>query len=354
MRRANRSYFLYRKLVGGVAQSSLSTQPIKRPPLWRPFSSGNEKSLVGAKSKKESAVLEKFRQRKLQGSLKTQQHDPGTGSNGDGKSDNALENGAAAAANAEAAEVVSSFAELGLREELIAAAEEMGVRVPDEIQCVGIPAILEGKSVVLSCDDGDDESAGGRTLAYLLPLIQLLRQKEVIPSSKKHPKAIVLCPTDELADEVFRGAAFVCDCIARTRPEAAKGSIGLLVGTPEEVLQQIEDGTIVVDDIRYLVVDEADAMLEVSYYRDQISKIIHPLQKPDILRIQTVLASSPITKMLSEDYTSLVKSIERENAGQVAAMLLEMDQEEVFDVLKLPGGLKRKVAEAMDSLSSNT
>ncbi|CAN1234651.1 DEAD-box ATP-dependent RNA helicase 39 [Linum perenne] len=77
----------------------------------------------------------------------------------------------------------------------------MGVRIPDEIQCVGIPAILEGKSVVLSCEDGD---GGGRTLAYLLPLIQLLRQQnETIPNSKKRPQAIILCPNEDLSDEVF-------------------------------------------------------------------------------------------------------------------------------------------------------
>lgn len=66
-------------------------------------------------------------------------------------------------------EVLSGFGPLGLSGEVVEAAEAMGVFVPSEIQCVGIPAILKGQSVVLSSPSGS-----GRTLAYLLPLVQVL------------------------------------------------------------------------------------------------------------------------------------------------------------------------------------
>lgn len=65
-------------------------------------------------------------------------------------------------------EMVSSFWELGLSKEVMGALGEMGISEPTEIQCIGIPAVLEGKSVVLGSHTGS-----GKTLAYLLPLVQV-------------------------------------------------------------------------------------------------------------------------------------------------------------------------------------
>lgn len=64
---------------------------------------------------------------------------------------------------------VDSFGELGLSEEVLEALREMGIQVPTEIQCIGIPAVLEGKTVVLGSHTGS-----GKTLAYMLPLAQVL------------------------------------------------------------------------------------------------------------------------------------------------------------------------------------
>lgn len=64
--------------------------------------------------------------------------------------------------------LVESFEELGLSEEVMGAVREMGIEVPTEIQCIGIPSILDGKSVVLGSHTGS-----GKTLAYLLPLVQV-------------------------------------------------------------------------------------------------------------------------------------------------------------------------------------
>lgn len=107
---------------------------------------------------RDSILLEKFRQRRLKGSSNdTPKTKPiptpesSTSANEDGPT-----------------KEVSSFTELGLSEELTEAAGHMGVFVPSEIQCVGIPAVLEGKSVVFSA-----QPKSGRSLAYLLPLVQV-------------------------------------------------------------------------------------------------------------------------------------------------------------------------------------
>lgn len=65
--------------------------------------------------------------------------------------------------------LVESFEELGLSEELLGAVKELDIKVPTEIQCIGIPAVLEGKSVVLGSHTGS-----GKTLAYMLPLVQVI------------------------------------------------------------------------------------------------------------------------------------------------------------------------------------
>jgi superfamily II DNA/RNA helicase len=66
-------------------------------------------------------------------------------------------------------EVVESFDKLGISDEVMGAVKEIDIEVPTEIQCIGIPAILDGKSVVLGSHTGS-----GKTLAYLLPLVQVI------------------------------------------------------------------------------------------------------------------------------------------------------------------------------------
>lgn len=64
---------------------------------------------------------------------------------------------------------MESFEELGLSDEVMGAVKEMGISVPTEIQCIAVPAILEGKSVALGSHTGS-----GKTLAYMLPIVQVI------------------------------------------------------------------------------------------------------------------------------------------------------------------------------------
>jgi len=64
--------------------------------------------------------------------------------------------------------MASTFGEMGLDEELIKALEEMQIESPTEIQCMGIPAVLQGQSIVMGSHTGS-----GKTLAYMLPIVQV-------------------------------------------------------------------------------------------------------------------------------------------------------------------------------------
>ncbi|GLT75166.1 hypothetical protein SLA2020_469110 [Shorea laevis] len=209
--------------------------------------------------------------------------------------------------------VVGSFEELGLSEEVMGAVREMGIEVPTEIQGIGIPAVLEGKSVVLGSHTGS-----GKTLAYMLPLVQLLRRDEAtlgMLMKPRRPRAVVLCPTRELSEQVFRVAKSISHH-ARFRSTMVSGGgrlkpqedslnnpIDMVVGTPGRVLQHIEDGNIVYGDIKYLVLDEADTMFDRGFGPD-IRKFLGPLKnrasKSNGQGFQTILVTATMTKAVQK------------------------------------------------------
>lgn len=205
--------------------------------------------------------------------------------------------------------MVDSFEKLGLNEEVMGAVREMGIEVPTEIQCIGIPSVLEEKSVVLGSHTGS-----GKTLAYMLPIVQLLRRDEAtlgMLTKPRRPRAVVLCPTRELSEQVFRVAKSISHHArfrstmvsggGRLRPQedSLNNPIDMVVGTPGRVLQHIEEGNMVYGDIKYLVLDEADTMFDRGF-GPEIRKFLDPLKnralKPNGQGFQTVLVTATMTK----------------------------------------------------------
>ncbi|XP_042010068.1 DEAD-box ATP-dependent RNA helicase 39-like [Salvia splendens] len=221
-----------------------------------------------------------------------------------------------------APETASTFQELGLSEEVMGALGEMGITDPTEIQRIGIPAVLHEKSVVLGSHTGS-----GKTLAYLLPLIQLLRRDEDLHGmlmKPRRPRAVVLCPTRELCEQVFRvsksishHARFRSTMVSgggRLKPQedSLNSPIDMVVGTPGRVLQHIEEGNLVYGGIRYVVLDEADTMFDRGFGPD-IRKFLAPLRsrasKLDGLGFQTVLVTATMTtavqKLVDEEFQGI-------------------------------------------------
>ncbi|KAK6130618.1 hypothetical protein DH2020_035593 [Rehmannia glutinosa] len=248
---------------------------------------------------KHSILLERLRQRHLKESAETPKAAPPQFS-GSKKGKYGENEGSRRKKGGGAAEMGSSFEELGLSEEVMGALGEMGISVPTEIQSIGIPAVLNGKSVVLGSHTGS-----GKTLAYLLPFVQLLRRDEALHGmlmKPRRPRAVVLCPTRELCEQVFRvsksishHARFRSTMVSgggRLRPQedSLNGPIDMVVGTPGRVLQHIEEGNMVYGDIRYLVLDEADTMFDHGFGPD-IRKFLGPLRnrasRPEGLGFQT-------------------------------------------------------------------
>ncbi|KAJ7969753.1 DEAD-box ATP-dependent RNA helicase [Quillaja saponaria] len=271
---------------------------------------------------KHSMLLERLRHRHLKDSAET----PGknhTSTQLVGSVEKGLGEDLRKSQKKEKKKVVDNFEELGLTEEVMGAVTEMGIKVPTEIQCIGIPAVLEGKSVVLGSHTGS-----GKTLAYMLPLVQLLRRDEAmvgVPLKPRRPRAVVLCPTRELSEQVFRVAKSISHHArfrsimvsggVRLRPQedSLNNPIDVVVGTPGRVLQHIEEGNMVYGDITYLVLDEADTMFDRGFGPD-IRKFIGPLKhrasKPGGQAFQTVLVTATMTKavqnLVDEEFQGIV------------------------------------------------
>ncbi|XP_074280330.1 DEAD-box ATP-dependent RNA helicase 39 [Silene latifolia] len=249
-------------------------------------------------TKQQSILLEKLRLRHLKDSPKTKTSAVLDAQMRLGKKGSSLHNVG-----------TTTFQDLGLREEVMAALEEMGISVPTEIQCIGISAVLEGHSVVLGSHTGS-----GKTLAYLLPVVQLMKRDEELSGilmKPRRPRAVVLSPTRELSEQVFRVAksishharfrATMVSGGGRLRPQedSLNFPIDMVVGTPGRILQHIEEGNMVYGDIKYLVLDEADTMFDRGFGPD-IRKFLAPLKnrasKPDDPGFQTVLVAATMTK----------------------------------------------------------
>ncbi|KAL2334976.1 hypothetical protein Fmac_016189 [Flemingia macrophylla] len=305
-----------RALFALSSSSPLTRLLAKRLPLrLRPLCSVAAAAPEAADAK-QSVLLERLRARHLRDAVRTAPEPRRRAKGG---------NAAAAAEKERVKEkkAVASFEELGVSEEVMGAVREMGIEVPTEIQGIGIPAVLNEKSVVLGSHTGS-----GKTLAYLLPLVQLLRRDEQMNGillKPRRPRAVVLCPTRELSEQVFRvaksishHARFRCTMVSgggRLRPQedSLNNPIDMVVGTPGRVLQHIEEGNLVYGDIKYLVLDEADTMFDRGFGPD-IRKFLGPLKnrssKPDGLGFQTILVTATMTKavqkLIDEEFQGIV------------------------------------------------
>ena len=161
-------------------------------------------------------------------------------------------------------ETLPPFAALGLEDELLRALEE-----PTPIQVAAIPALLSGKDVIGSAATGT-----GKTAAFALPIVQR------IDSSVKGVQALVLAPTRELAVQVAEAMhrygrlrsttvlpIYGGQSIERQLSALRRG-VQVVVGTPGRVLDHIRRRSLDLSTVRYVVLDEADEMLDMGFIED--------------------------------------------------------------------------------------
>jgi ATP-dependent RNA helicase DeaD len=168
-----------------------------------------------------------------------------------------------------------SFTELALAEPVLQALAEVGYETPSPIQAATIPHLLLGRDVL-----GQAQTGTGKTAAFALPILSR------IDLARKNPQALVLAPTRELAIQVaeafqryakhlpgFHVLPIYGGQSYTPQLSALKRGVHVVVGTPGRVIDHIEKGTLKLDGIANLVLDEADEMLRMGFI-DDVEKIL--------------------------------------------------------------------------------
>jgi ATP-dependent RNA helicase RhlE len=221
---------------------------------------------------------------------------------------------------------LDSFSQLELSEPLFRAVAEMGYLSMTPIQQQAIPVVLQGRDVM-----GAAQTGTGKTAAFSLPLLQrLLKHENSSTSPARHPvRALVLLPTRELADQVaqqiklyakytnMRSAVVFGGIDMKPQTLELKRGVEILVATPGRLLDHIEAKNAVLNQVEYVVLDEADRMLDIGFLPD-LQRILSylPKQRTTLLFSATF---SPEIKRLANSYLQDPVTIEVARSNTAAA-----------------------------------
>jgi ATP-dependent RNA helicase DeaD len=166
---------------------------------------------------------------------------------------------------------MNKFEALGLDARLVRATTEMGYEQPTAIQEQAIPVLISGTRDFI----GLAQTGTGKTAAYALPLLQLIQP------SLNHPQALVVCPTRELCQQIVKEVEIFKKYMPGISAVAVYGGssivlqikdirrgIQIVVATPGRLIDLIERKAIALDKIQYVVLDEADEMLNMGFQDD--------------------------------------------------------------------------------------
>lgn len=229
------------------------------------------------------------------------------------------------------------FTDYKLSEDIMTALKSLGYEKPTEVQSKVIPLVLEKKDLVAKSQTGS-----GKTASYGIPICELVDWLE------NKPQALVLTPTRELAVQVKddltnigRLKRIKATAIYGKQPIAIqktelKQKNHVVVGTPGRVFDHIERGTLALEKIRYLIIDEADEMLNMGFI-EQVKAIINKLPKKRV----TLLFSATLpeaVKSLAQKYMKDPIDIEIKASGmttdKIEHFLYNVPEQGKFSLLK--------------------
>lgn len=200
------------------------------------------------------------------------------------------------------------FSDLGLAPELLKAIDEQGYTEPTPVQEKAIPPILLGRDVMAAAQTGT-----GKTASFTLPMLQRLKGfASTSMSPARHPvRALILAPTRELAAQVedsvktygkhiaLRVASVYGGVPIDPQTAALRSGVEILVATPGRLLDHIQSKTVMFHAVTFLVLDEADRMLDMGFL-------------PDIKRIIALLPTARQTLLFSATYSDEIRALARQ------------------------------------------
>ena len=218
----------------------------------------------------------------------------------------------------------TTFAELGLNEQILRGVGALGFSRPTPVQAQAIPYVLQGRDVVASAQTGT-----GKTAAFVLPALQLIgRVADAGDARDRGPRALVVTPTRELASQIDEVAQTVARCTGQSvatviggerydkQIRAISRGCDMLVATPGRLIDLMEQRAVRLDGVRVLVLDEADRMLDMGFW-PSVRKIVAKLPAGR----QTLLFSATISGDIERSMPTMLHdpaNVEIARMGQTA------------------------------------
>ncbi|MSQ70720.1 MAG: DEAD/DEAH box helicase [Betaproteobacteria bacterium] len=264
--------------------------------------------------------------------------------------------------------MTTSFQNLGLTAELLRAVTEQGYTIPTPIQAQAIPVVLAGKDLL-----GAAQTGTGKTAGFTLPMLQLLGREQGAAQSTatRHPRALVLVPTRELAAQV-QDSVRVYGRYVKLRSTVIYGGVGftpqatelrrgidIVVATPGRLLDHVQQRTIDLRHIEILVLDEADRMLDMGFLPD-IRRILALLPakrqnllfsatfSDDIRRLAGTFQHDPVTVEVARRYepieliTQVVHPVDKDRKRELLSHLVNTNNwQQVLVFTKTKHGANR-------------
>lgn len=229
------------------------------------------------------------------------------------------------------------FTELGLSPELLKAVERMGFEQASPIQAEAIPPLLEGRDVI-----GQSQTGSGKTAAFGIPAVELAN------AASRVVQVLIMCPTRELASQVAEEIAKLAYFKKGIRElpifggqsydhqfRGLKAGPQIVIGTPGRLIDHLRQGTLKLNDVKMVILDEADRMLDMGF-RDDIEMILEsvPQQRQVVLFSATV--PPPIRKII-ERFTNDPVTVRIEgtslNVPAIEQSYVEVDHRSKTEVL---------------------
>jgi superfamily II DNA/RNA helicase len=194
----------------------------------------------------------------------------------------------------------NSFKNLGISPPILQALKDMGFETPTEVQSKAIPHILNQEDLIVMSKTGS-----GKTAVFGVPMLQMTNP------GAPGPQALILTPTRELAVQVdsdlkqmskhlqHKTTAVYGQHNMNVEIQALNKSIAIVTGTPGRVYDHISHGKLVTKHIRFLVLDEADRMLDMGFL-DQVGRIIKTLPKDRVTLLFSATIPAEISKICRE------------------------------------------------------
>jgi superfamily II DNA/RNA helicase len=245
------------------------------------------------------------------------------------------------AVEASEAITVESFADMNLHPKILVALTGMGAETPFPIQASTIPAATEGRDVL-----GRGKTGSGKTIAFTVPLVSKLVAGGSQPRKPGKPRALILAPTRELADQIdrtvngiARPVGFYTTCIyggvpQRRQENAMSRGVDIVVATPGRLEDLMAQGIVDLSEVETVVVDEADHMCDLGFI-EPVRRILRAAGECQKLLFSATLdreVDSLVKEFLPNPYVYEVPN-EEEDHSNIEHRVLMVDMDDRSQVL---------------------